>query len=135
MGAAWERHEMCESALREHRNQLRDGAASQDANDGTSGEYQQQPEHQAGKRIRHAQEQKACYKSFVYVVCLLQRLKSFELVPGAKMTISPFQISVNKDPDPMYLEVLTAVAQWLRYCATNRKVAGSIPDGVIGIFH
>jgi hypothetical protein len=23
----------------------------------------------------------------------------------------------------------TAVAQWLRYCATNRKVAGSIPDG------
>jgi hypothetical protein len=27
------------------------------------------------------------------------------------------------------------VAQWLRYCATNRKVAGSITDGVIGIFH
>jgi hypothetical protein len=25
--------------------------------------------------------------------------------------------------------------QWLGYCATNRKVAGSIPDGVIGIFH
>ena len=29
----------------------------------------------------------------------------------------------------------TAVAQWLRCCATNRKVAGSIPDGVTGIFH
>ena len=29
----------------------------------------------------------------------------------------------------------TAVAQWLRCCATNRNVAGSIPDGVIGIFH
>jgi hypothetical protein len=29
----------------------------------------------------------------------------------------------------------TAVAQWLRYCATNQKVAVSIPDGVIGIFH
>jgi hypothetical protein len=28
-----------------------------------------------------------------------------------------------------------AVAQWLRHCDTNRKVAGSIPDGVIGIFH
>ena len=28
----------------------------------------------------------------------------------------------------------TAVAHWLRRCATNRKVAGSIPD-VIGIFH
>ena len=24
---------------------------------------------------------------------------------------------------------------WLRHCATNRKVVGSIPDGVIGIFH
>jgi len=24
---------------------------------------------------------------------------------------------------------------WLRHCATRRKVAGSIPDGVIGIFH
>ena len=29
----------------------------------------------------------------------------------------------------------TAVAQWLRCCATNRKDAGSIPAGVIGIFH
>jgi len=35
------------------------------------------------------------------------------------------------------LEVIggTAVAQWLRCCATHRKVAGSIPAGVIGIFH
>jgi hypothetical protein len=24
---------------------------------------------------------------------------------------------------------------WLRYCPTSRKVAGSIPDGVIGIFY
>ena len=29
----------------------------------------------------------------------------------------------------------TAVAQWLRCCATNRKVASSIPAVVIGIFH
>jgi len=28
----------------------------------------------------------------------------------------------------------TAVAQWLRCCATNRKVAGSIPVGVSGFF-
>ena len=27
------------------------------------------------------------------------------------------------------------MAQWLRCCATNRKVAGSIPAGVSGIFH
>ena len=24
---------------------------------------------------------------------------------------------------------------WLRHCTTSSKVAGSIPDGVIGIFH
>ena len=29
----------------------------------------------------------------------------------------------------------TAVAQWLRCCATNRKVVGSIPAGVSGLFH
>jgi len=29
---------------------------------------------------------------------------------------------------------LNAVVQWLRCCATNRKVAGSIPDGVGGFF-
>jgi len=28
----------------------------------------------------------------------------------------------------------TAVAQWLRCCATNRKVAGSVPANVIGFF-
>jgi hypothetical protein len=24
---------------------------------------------------------------------------------------------------------------WLRHCATNRKIAGSISDGAIGFFH
>ena len=33
------------------------------------------------------------------------------------------------------VQVIYVVEQWLRCCATNRKVAGSIPDGVIGIFH
>jgi hypothetical protein len=27
------------------------------------------------------------------------------------------------------------VAQWLRHCTTNQKVAGSIPDGVTEFFH
>jgi len=35
--------------------------------------------------------------------------------------------------DMIYL-LGTVVAQWLRYCATNRKVAGSIPAGVTGFF-
>jgi len=29
---------------------------------------------------------------------------------------------------------MIAVAQWLRCCASNRKVAGSIPAGVSGFF-
>ena len=33
-----------------------------------------------------------------------------------------------------YLLKGTAVAQWLRCCDTNRKVAGSIPAGVSGFF-
>ena len=37
---------------------------------------------------------------------------------------------------PRYISLLgTAVAQWIRCCATNRKVAVSIPADVIGIFH
>ena len=32
----------------------------------------------------------------------------------------------------IYIYMGTAVAQWLRCCATNRKVAGSIPAGVSG---
>jgi len=35
----------------------------------------------------------------------------------------------------IYIDLGTAVAQWLGRCATNRKVSGSIPGGVIGIFH
>jgi len=36
---------------------------------------------------------------------------------------------------PFTLKMGTAVAQWLRCCVTNRKVAGSIPAGVTEIFH
>ena len=35
----------------------------------------------------------------------------------------------------IYIYGGTEVAQRLRCCVTNRKVAGSIPAGVIGIFH
>jgi len=33
----------------------------------------------------------------------------------------------------IYIYLGTAVAQWLRYCTTNRMVAGSIQAGVSGI--
>ena len=47
-----------------------------------------------------------------------------------------FCLYVNEDKLYIYIDkdVGTAVAKWLRCCATNRKVAGSIPAGVIGIF-
>ena len=34
----------------------------------------------------------------------------------------------------VHLQVATAVTQWLRFCVTNRKVAGSIPAGVSAFF-
>ena len=50
--------------------------------------------------------------------------------------IVPYIINVvHEICESIYVYVATAVAQWLRCCATNRKGAGSIPDGVIGIFH
>ena len=36
------------------------------------------------------------------------------------------------DPSWFQLNLGTAAAQWLRCCATNQKVAGSIPAGVSG---
>jgi len=38
-------------------------------------------------------------------------------------------LRTNMDYFPIQQIMGTAVAQWLRCCATNRKVAGSIPDG------
>jgi NAD(P)-dependent dehydrogenase (short-subunit alcohol dehydrogenase family) len=35
----------------------------------------------------------------------------------------------------LHCNVGYTVAQWLRHCATNRKIAGSISVGFIGIFH
>ena len=38
----------------------------------------------------------------------------------------------------LFVHVLSVITRWrssLRHCATSRKVAGSIPDGVTGIFH
>jgi len=42
--------------------------------------------------------------------------------------------TISKNSQVSYY-VGIAVAQWLRCYATNRKVASSIPAGIIGIFH
>jgi hypothetical protein len=41
---------------------------------------------------------------------------------------------VQLEMHDLQTELGTAVAQWLRCCATNRKVAGSVPTGVNGFF-
>ena len=43
----------------------------------------------------------------------------------------PYKFS-EKDP---YSSGGTRWRSWLKHCATSRKAAGSIPDGVTGIFH
>ena len=50
----------------------------------------------------------------------------------SRRALGPTQPPVNWIPG---LSRGTAVAQWLRRCATNRKVTGSNLDGVIRIFH
>jgi hypothetical protein len=64
----------------------------------------------------------------------LRKLESsiFALCLYEEIFVTTFNI---KNEMCNYVHVPLMVAQWLRYCATNRKVTGSIPDGVIGIFH
>ena len=57
-----------------------------------------------------------------------------------RIVVNSFAEGEDRPQEHMYLQeehmlMGTAVAQWLRCCATNRKVAGSIPHDVIGIFH
>jgi len=43
--------------------------------------------------------------------------------------------SIYSPKSPSYMPIVgTAVAQYLRCCVTNRKVAGSVPAGVSGFF-
>jgi hypothetical protein len=46
-----------------------------------------------------------------------------------------FKVCILKTENSHKKSLVHAVAQWLRHCAKNRKVAGSIPDGVNGILH
>ena len=48
--------------------------------------------------------------------------------------ICVFQQSGNNINNINSIKLGTAVAQWLRCCATNQKVAGSIPACVSGFF-
>jgi len=51
-----------------------------------------------------------------------------DAIPTVGMSLCP-QLHIKSS------SIDTGERGWLRHCATSRKVAGSIPDGVIGIFH
>jgi hypothetical protein len=74
------------------------------------------------------------------IVSLLALTRRFNNT-SAETTCAPFlgskrvilkqiHYSISRFPFIIWWEPLM-VAQWLRYCATNRKVVGSIPDGFI----
>jgi len=52
---------------------------------------------------------------------------------GTVLTNRPDGVWHDKK-EKICLLIGTELAQWLRCCATNRKVAGSIPAGVSGVF-
>jgi hypothetical protein len=60
----------------------------------------------------------------------LMAIFSFLLL-GQRLKIGFLSFSINF----ICVDGFFYLAQWLRHCATYRKVAGSIPDGVIGIFY
>ena len=74
------------------------------------------------------------------LLCLFSVRPSFRLSVHQSVHIRPSGSSVSfvsgnaVDLYPHLPYLGTAVAQWLRCCATNRKVAGSIPAGVSGFF-
>ena len=41
----------------------------------------------------------------------------------------------ESNTDEVQTEYKRTKKNWLRHCDTSRKVAGSIPDGVVGTFH
>ena len=66
-----------------------------------------------------------------FVVC---NLPGYSQVPQTVGSAINTPASLNRALSSRYSQMRgAAVAQWLRRCTTNRKVAGSIPDGVTGI--
>jgi len=66
---------------------------------------------------------------------MIKECRMLVLRPEGKRELGKPSCSGNDNIKGYIKEIGTAVAQWLRCCTSNRKVAGSIPDGVFGIFH
>ena len=69
-----------------------------------------------------------CFKwTFIVAACIME---SIYCSLTNKCTFYYNCKSLNLNENTHNYSSYTAVAQWLRCCATNQKVAGSIPDGV-----
>jgi hypothetical protein len=69
------------------------------------------------------------------------KFESYHFIPVSSFAkeVGSFEIRWTVVSSHKYLDSITNLwgtrwRIWLRHCATSRKVAGSIPDGVIGIF-
>jgi hypothetical protein len=86
---------------------------------------------------RYIAEHRNTNITFVYP----QRVLSLYVKGSWNSTLRISTLALHKKDKKFYLKdiyqlaVGHAVVQCLRYCATNRKVAVSFPNGVIGIFH
>jgi len=68
--------------------------------------------------------------------CAITECKNSHMMcRSAQLIIGPKSVSAYRELRSVCEQCGgTAVAQWLRRCATNRKVTGSIPAGVTGFF-
>jgi hypothetical protein len=74
--------------------------------------------YQEGPKHVWVECRKILHHNKVYNFCLIIKINTKQL---------NYHFNKIQTMDPRH-----AVAQWLRHCASNRKVAGSILDGVIG---
>jgi hypothetical protein len=75
-----------------------------------------------------------CHYDLYDILCLLFKGEK-EYNYSSLYTISSYIIITPYIFQPyMNFNQEIAVAQWLKYCATNQKVAGSIPEGVMEFF-
>jgi len=73
-------------------------------------------------------------KNIIWVIYRIKQLRNYKKTTGASEDPS---LVNNVDELGLVYQGLTRGRwrSWLTHCATSRKVAGSIPDGIIGIFH
>ena len=83
----------------------------------------------ASKQYQTCEPVRVCSTPAVLLVTFTHRIGCINIYTYTQKKQQQFQILPNL---AVYWD--TRWRSWLRHCATSRKVAGSIPDGVIGFF-